>query len=64
MNIEIIENYVRKENYIAIAKKPRLENKIETEKENELLTNISTNNITDLNELIYACVLPQNTNRN
>ena len=30
--------------------------KVETEKINELLTNISTKNITELNELIYAVV--------
>ena len=50
-----------KENYIAFSQEPRLEDsqdwrtvKSETDKVNDLLTNIPTSYITELNDLIYA----------
>ena len=43
------------ENHIALSQKPRLRKfKSEIEKVNGLLTNIPTNDITELNDLIYA----------
>ena len=49
------ENYVRNEDYIAIVKKQKLQNSQGKKwKIHELLTHIPMNDITELNELIYA----------
>ena len=49
-------NDVWKENNITVSQEPRLESSPgrNRKKINELLTHISTNNITELNDLIYA----------
>ena len=51
INVQILK---RKEDYITISKKPRLEKSQGRNWKNKLLTCTSMNNISELNELIYA----------
>ena len=51
------ENHDWKDDYFTISQEPRLEKaKVETEKINKLSPNIPTDNITELNTLIYTGV--------
>ena len=74
MNVDILGEWCQKENPFTIFQKPKLKQlRQKLKKINELLTHISTNNPTELNELIYTgekliCskigVLRKNTDRN
>ena len=48
------ENYIWKEDYITISKKPRLKNNQGKNWKNKLTINAYLNNLTELNEPIYA----------
>ena len=59
------EKYGWKEDYITIPWQPKQEKRLGIKgKSKQLLSNISTSNITEVNELMYAEVMRRNPNRN